>query len=415
VVLNGVGPVNQSMGGAGVAAPLDALGSVNWNPAVTTGLGHSEMDFALDLLFPHTRLTTKLNLGPLDPFVAPVLPLDGSTKGDAKFAPLPSFALVYQPEGSPWTYSIGAMSVAGSTLNYPGDPNNLALSAPPPHGTGLGPITATIDVLQLPVGVACQLTDHLSVGFAPTLDVALLVAEPALFAAPDDADRDGIPTFPNASRPQFNWGAGFQAGVYYTTDLCWDFGASFKSPQWFEPFLYDATDEIGQPRRLKVHLDYPAIVSVGTAYRGLKRWLFALDVRWIDYHDTRGLGGEAAFRPDLAVTSLGWRNIWVLGLGAQYQATDDLSVRAGYAFNQNPIAPENTTFNIASPAIIQHQLSVGASYQVSKALAVTAAYMRGFGNSISGPLQSPLGPVPFVRLRNDVSSDSLLVGVSVQF
>ena len=30
-----VGPINQSMGGATVAAPIDAMGSLAWNPAHT--------------------------------------------------------------------------------------------------------------------------------------------------------------------------------------------------------------------------------------------------------------------------------------------------------------------------------------------------------------------------------------------
>jgi long-chain fatty acid transport protein len=415
VVLNGVGPVNQSMGGAATAAPLDALGTVNWNPAAVTGLGHSEMDFALTLLFPHTRLSTQLNAGPLAPLIGSELPLEGSTKGDAKFAPLASLAVVYQPEGgSPWTYSVGVIEVAGSTLNYPGDPGNLALAPPPPHGTGLGPITSTIDVLQFSAGVACQLTEHLAVGLAPTPDVALIVAEPALFAAPDDANHDGFPTFPSASRPQFTWGAGLQAGVYYTTDARWDFGASVKSPQWFEPFQYDATDEIGRPRRLKVHVDYPAIVSVGTAYRGLAHWTLAGDLRWIDYHDARGFG-PTGFEPDLAVRGLGWKSILVLALGAQYQATDTLAVRAGYSFNQNPIDPSLTTFNIASPAVIQHELSVGASYQVNRALSVALAYSHGFENSTAGPLVTPLGTLPFVRLRSEASADFLFFGANVAF
>ena len=32
-VLDAVGPVNQSMGGAGTAMPLDAMGALHWNPA----------------------------------------------------------------------------------------------------------------------------------------------------------------------------------------------------------------------------------------------------------------------------------------------------------------------------------------------------------------------------------------------
>ena len=33
VVLSSAGPINRSMGGAAVAAPLDVMGSLYWNPA----------------------------------------------------------------------------------------------------------------------------------------------------------------------------------------------------------------------------------------------------------------------------------------------------------------------------------------------------------------------------------------------
>jgi long-chain fatty acid transport protein len=415
VVLTGVGPVNQSMGGATVAAPLDAMGTINWNPAAITGLERSEMDFALVLLYPHTRLSTHADLGALGGFLPPGISVDSSTKGDAKFAPLASFGLVYRPEGcSPWTFGVGVIEVSGSTLNYPGDPTNPILSPPPPHGIGLGPVTATIDVLQFSATVACQLTDHLSVGVAATPDVALLVAEPAIFAPPDADSGNGFPTYPSASRPQFTWGGGFQAGVYYTTDVRWDFGASFKSPQWFEPFIYDGTDQIGRRRKLEVRMEYPAIVSVGTAYRGFERWTLAADLRWIDYHDAMAFS-PGGFLQDGSVRGLGWRSIWQLAVGAQYQATDKVSVRAGYSYNQNPIRPEETTFNIASPAVIQHSLSVGASYKVTNALSVALAYTHGFQNSISGPAVTPFTTLPFVGVRSQASSDFFLFGANLQF
>jgi long-chain fatty acid transport protein len=416
VVLNGVGPVNQAMGGAATAAPLDAMGPVNWNPAAIAGLPRSEMDFALTLLYPHTRLGSRIDLGALAALVPPgSFPLEGSTAGDNKFAPLGSFALVYRPrEDSRWTFGLGIIEVAGSSNNYPGDPSNPVLSPPPPHGVGLGPITATFDVLQLAPTVACWLTEHVAVGVAPTLDVALLVAEPALFARPDDANGDGFPTYPSASRPEFTWGAGAQAGVYCTTDACWDFGASVKSPQWFEPFLFHATNEVGQPRTLKVKVEYPAIASVGAAYRGLERWTFAADARWIDYRDARTFG-QAGFEPDGAVRGVGWRSILVLALGAQFQATGRLTLRAGYSFNQDPVDPSLTTFNVGSPAVIEHALSGGASFRLTDALSLELACSHGFAGSTAGPAVTPLGTLPFVRLRSDASADFLLFGANVRF
>ena len=54
-VLSGAGPVNRAMGGAAVAAPLDATGTLYWNPAGIGGLPSSELDVGLELLYPRSR------------------------------------------------------------------------------------------------------------------------------------------------------------------------------------------------------------------------------------------------------------------------------------------------------------------------------------------------------------------------
>jgi long-chain fatty acid transport protein len=105
----------------------------------------------------------------------------------------------------------------------------------------------------------------------------------------------------------------------------------------------------------------------------------------------------------------------MVALGIQYQVTDALSVRVGYTGNQNPIPAAMTSFNIASPAVIQNNIAVGASYQLTHSLTLSLAYAHGFANSISGPLVSPFGPLPFYSVQTSASYDSLLFGASVQF
>jgi long-subunit fatty acid transport protein len=48
--LGGVGPINRSMGGAAVAAPIDAAGARFWNPASIAGLSSSELESAIELI-----------------------------------------------------------------------------------------------------------------------------------------------------------------------------------------------------------------------------------------------------------------------------------------------------------------------------------------------------------------------------
>src|SRR5262249_44258117 len=195
-------------------------------------------------------------------------PLAGSDRGDDGIFPLPSGALVYRPEGSPWTFGLGAFIVGGFGVNYPASTFNPILTPPPPAGVGVGSIYTSLEILQLAPAVALRVTDRLAIGFGPTLDLADLRADPAFLASPDDANGDGFPTFPRATHGKFTWGGGFQAGAYYALDGGWQLGASVKSPQWFERFRFQGTDERGRARPVGLGFDFPLIASAGVAYAG---------------------------------------------------------------------------------------------------------------------------------------------------
>jgi long-chain fatty acid transport protein len=412
IVLSGAGPVNRGMGGA-ATAPLDASGTLYWNPAAIRGLPGSEMDVGVELLYPQSRLASAVAPGALGPGVPPAA-LAGSDRSDSGVIPVPTLALVYRPEESSWSYGLGLFTAGGFSTNYPASLTNPLLTPQPPRGIGLGVVGAELQVLQLMPTAAYQLTDRLAVGFAPTVDLAHLTAKPALLVPPDDANGDGFPTYPDATQTRYHWGLGFQAGLYYATEGGWHFGASLKSPQWFETFRYQAVDELGRPRAVKVRFDYPLVASVGAAYTGLQDWTFAVDLRYVDYRNTKGFS-QTGFDTTGAVRGLGWDSVFVVAAGAQYQLTEALALRLGYSFNNNPIDDALTSFNVASPVILEHTLYAGASYAVTKALVVSVAYAHAFQNAVRGPIVGPLGPIPGTSVQSTVSADTLIAGASVKF
>ncbi|MDP6581196.1 MAG: outer membrane protein transport protein [Vicinamibacterales bacterium] len=125
LALRGVGPVNRSMGGAAVAAPLDAVGALHWNPATIGGLPSSEMRIGLELLDPETALsseTVQFGLGPV-----PTSRLAGATRGNSGRIPVPSAALVRKLDGSRWTFGLGLFGIAGLEVRYPASATNPIL------------------------------------------------------------------------------------------------------------------------------------------------------------------------------------------------------------------------------------------------------------------------------------------------
>src|SRR5207237_533378 len=148
-----------------------------WNPASISGLGHSEMEFGIEFLYPRATLSSHVAAGSLG-FGVPRVPLTGSTGSDSGVFPLPSFGLVYQPPESPWTLGVGLFAVGGFAVNYPSSVNNPFLTPQPPNGVGVGNLFAQYQILQLTPTVAYQLTEHLSVGAGLTADLASLLVDP---------------------------------------------------------------------------------------------------------------------------------------------------------------------------------------------------------------------------------------------
>jgi long-chain fatty acid transport protein len=418
IALDGAGPINRSMGGAATAAPIDSIGALLWNPGSIGGLPTSELAFGFEALLPTEEVSSSIAQGALGGGFPPVA-LAGSTQGEPGITPIPSMAWVHKVQDSRWTCGLGMFGIAGFSANYPASLTNPILfpqNNQPGGFGGLGHVAADAQYFQIVPTCCYALTNKLSVGFGPTVTLGRVTATPLSFVAPDDADGSLVARYPVSATTRYSWGGGFQLGAYYVTDAAWQFGFSFKSPQWFEPYHYNAADEVGGPRREVGRFDYPMILSLGTAYTGFEKWLLACDVRYFDYHNTAGYGDPAGFDATGAMTGLGWQSVASVHLGAQYQATQRLYLRMGYEFNGNPIGSDEAFFNVASPLIIQHVVSTGFSYHMTDQVSLSLAYVHGFENSVTGPIQIPgVGPLVGTSVTNKISADAISAGVAVRY
>lgn len=407
VFIPSVGPINQSMGGATVAAPIDSIGSLAWNPAAISGIESSEMAFGLGLVLPTTSLSSAI----------PAFGLAGTDDSEPGVAPVPTIGLVHHLADSPWTIGLGIFGIGGFSANYPASTTNPILLPQPtaaaPLG-GLGQVFAQAQIFQIVPTVSYAVSERFSIGFAPTITLAGLIVDPLVFAPPNDADGDGVFRYGPGSGTRMAWGGGFQVGAYWTTESCWNWGVSYKSPQWMEPFRFNSRDELGGPLFARVNADLPSIISLGTSYTGIERWLFATDFRYFDYANATGFGDQG-FRLDGSVAGLGWENVFSFSQGVQYEWSDRLTVRMGYTFNQNPVSSDQVMFNAATSLIIQHWYSLGATFWWNESISTTVAWTHGFENEVTGPIQTPGGPIPGSSVTTRVSADILTIGATVAF
>jgi len=407
ILMPSVGPINQSMSGATVAAPIDSIGSIDWNPAAISGLPTSEVAVGLGLVLPKSALSSAI----------PAFGVAGTSDSEPGATPVPTIGMVHHVAETPWSIGLGIFGVGGFCANYAASTTNPILlpqaTAAMPLG-GLGRIYAKAEIFQIVPTVSYALSERFAIGFAPTVTLAGLIVDPMFLARPNDANNDGAFTYGPGSGTRLAWGGGFQLGAYLTTESCWNYGLSYKSPQWMEPFRYNSQDEFGGPLFATVRFNLPSIVSLGTSYTGFERWLFATDLRYFDYANSTGFGDQG-FRPDGSVAGLGWKSVLSISQGVQYLWSDCLTLRGGYTYNQNPITSEQMMFNVASSLIIQHWVSMGATYQWCDCVSTTVAWTHGFENTVTGPLQTPAGAIPGSSLKANVSAEILNFGVTVSY
>ncbi len=412
--LHGVGSENQSLGGAGAAHAVDAVSALTWNPASGVALD-PEVSLGVEWFVPDRTLESRIDAGAL----GPGLPFfQGSTRSDTNSAFLPTLGVALRSEDSDLTWLVAISGVAGFGVEYeletpvaPG--SNPLLTPQPPRGFGFGEIQSEYQLLTLAGGLAWEMDEHWSLGVALVAAQSRLEIKPAPFAAPDDADGDGFPTYPQADELERAFGGGFRIGLRYAPTPDLSFGAAYASPLWFEDFEWSARDELGRRRRIELALDLPAYWNAGFSYRLRPTTRTHVDVRWIDYEHTDGFDHHG-FGPDGAVRGFGWDSIWVFAAGIEQDLGERVRLRLGYNYGENPIPAELSFFNTPSPAIVKHHLTSGASLKVSDALWLHLGYYHAFENRSSGPFVTPLGEARGTRVRNELSEDSFSLAFTVE-
>jgi long-chain fatty acid transport protein len=403
VIAPTAGPINSAMAGASVAAPVDFGGSY-WNPAILSGLPRNEFLLGTQLLIPSLHLTSKLSAGAING-VFPPTNRYGVARSDSGVASNLATGVSFRlSDDSPTTFGIGVFGLVGGGVNYAGSFTTPILTPrQAPNFFGVGPIYAQTSFLAIMLSGSQQVTDRLAIGGGPMVLTGPTAFSPAFFA-PGPPDATGLPTFPPATNARPFWGAGFQIGLLYNLTDSWNLGFSYKSPIWSERFGFNSSFPDLAPRRIGIQSKIPEIFSWGVAYKGFEKALIDVDLRYFDYKNTTLYGTQPRNG------GLGWSSIFAVAVGGQYEATDRLTLRAGYLFNTNPISATNTLFNIQAPGFLQHMLAIGVSYKLTDDIVLSLAWNHQFRNAIQGPVLQ----IPEV-IKLDGQIDSIIAGLNVQF
>ena len=419
-IMQGVGSVNMSMGGAATAQPLDISGAIHWNPATLTVFDSKEMKFDLGLFFSSPELFSSLPpdmLGPGAPSVS------GSTMDDRGVSPMPALAILWKKPDSRHTFAASAFGISGFGVTFPEESNNplsgtfnpLDDSNPinyPQAAMGFGHIESDYMLLQVGFSYAYKLSDKFSVGIQPNLDYAALELMPNPTANPTMA---GYPSTNKAS----SIGFGVQFGLFYDSGSGLKLGASYKTTQSFSDFEFDNTYLDNSEATSKFNMDYPAILSFGMGFSG-GDFDLALDYRNVYYENTDGFS-TTGWTQTGSVSGFGWDNISIISAGIQYKGIDKLPLRLGYTYSSNPIGEDVVFFNVPATAIIKNAFQFGLGYEINDKFNLNGVYHYGTsdgattGQMLSPMMVSPanpLGAIPGSTVSYDMTTSMVMVGVS---
>jgi long-chain fatty acid transport protein len=390
---HGYGMKAKGMGGASTAVAQDAFGGAN-NPATMAFVGN-QFAIGLDWFSPHrsAERTGGAAFG-----------LDGSVDSDSNNFFIPEFGLNYmvRPDIALGVsvYGNGGMVTNYPTGQIPGASACAFLNPGKPSYNllcGSGALGVNLSQLVVAPTLAWKFLDRHSIGIAPLFAYQRFKAE-------------GLQAFAGLSTT-FNPATGSN---YYLTNNGYDSSTGWGVRVGYYGQITDQI-QIGASYSSKIGMgkfnsysglfaeqggfDIPSNWSVGIAIRPNPDWLFALDYERINYSEVDSIHNPSSLIVNCppfgtnASTCLGgpsgagfgWESVNIFRLGVQYRISQQWTVRAGYNYTQNPIQPQDVTINILAPAVVQHHLTLGATWNWDPKNELTGAFMYAFQNSVTGP------------------------------
>ena len=116
----------------------------------------------------------------------------------------------------------------------------------------------------------------------------------------------------------------------------------------------------------------PAMLNFGVSHQLTDRVKLLGEAQWTQWSSFEDLVIDFDDNTPSSVTEHHWDDSWYFALGAEYQATPELRLRAGLGFDQTPVPTKYRTPRL--PDTDRTWFSLGASYDVNDKISVNAGY-----------------------------------------
>lgn len=387
---NGMYLTGYDAGTIGRAGANLAIGDTplafNVNPAALCELDGRQVSVDLSILAPSLTFSNGLNR---------------NVDAESRYFPLPAVAYVRAERDSRWIWGIGLIAQGGLGATFE-DLNT-------PFGTK-DETHSQVRCASITPTIAYRINDDMGLGAALNIGYAdasfRFYPRTSFFNRMDPANSFFGVDLHQAAGPQIS----ARLGWWWRASDHVSFGAAYqtKTDATFDGGDLTVNFENHPLLQRKVHYQaevegftFAAQAGVGIAVRPNPRWTVAADVKryfWDDAIDTIRVRGEkpkesgAPRTIDLPFV-FNWKDQWVFATGADYQATDALTLRAGYNYGSNPVPSD--TLTPLFPATVEHHVSAGAAWHRDGRiyeLSIERATNERVTNNNPDPRVNPFGP-----------------------
>lgn len=369
---HGYGIRAKGMGGASVAMTSDSMGGAN-NPATMVWAG-SRVDVGADLFSPR-REATRSGAG--------FPTLNGSVESDSKYFIVPELGYnrLLNPDLS---LGVTVYGNGGMNTNYP--QGSFDCGAGPANmlcgGGNLG-----VDLMQLVVAptLSYKINPQHSVGASLLIGYQQFKAHglQAFDNAPGFPPFTGAPGSVTDNGYAGSHGVGIRLGYLGRLSDTLSIGAAYAPKMNMSRF-----DKYRGLFADNGDFDIPAHYAVGVAFKPVPAVTVAADVQRIEYSGVGSVGNASSVPLPLGSPGgpgFGWKDITVLKLGVEWQASSSLVLRAGLNRGQNPVRGEDVTFNILAPGVMKEHYTAGFSWAMNTTDDLSGSLMVAPRQSVSGP------------------------------
>ncbi len=382
--LIGSGGISTGLAGADTAVATD-FSAMNTNPAGMTQLQDKHAGAALTIIAPnlHFRNSGSSQGGEDDPLL------------------IPNLGYIHPLSGTGLTLGMGLFTVGGTASDF----QNLR--------TSIGTTDKTSTIIRhykLTPSIAYKFNDRLSVGATLGVsysDVALKVVPntPTGFETKGTCDRANGVALPGSCAFAFAFTP--KLGLMYKPHDMVTLGVAytFKS-------VFDYDDEkvvVNQPGIGKVTYDadvsgfkWADDIAFGIAVRPNTRLLLSAKLQWINWDaamNTAVLNLRNGDNPAAPTATIflpyNWDSQFVVAIGGAYDVTDQLNLRGGYNYGNDPVP--TSTLDPTNLNIVEHHITVGAAYKFTPRFMLDGAFdyavthKRNFSSALWGPSRVEVG------------------------